>query len=63
MTKEETGKLMTYIKSLDQLCVFDESLNQIITEETESYFAGQKSAKEVASVIQSRAKIYLNENR
>lgn len=63
LTKEETGLVMDYIKSLDKMCAYNEDLNNIVTEETESYFAGQKSAKEVAEVIQSRAKIYVNENR
>jgi hypothetical protein len=34
----------------------------IITEETESYFAGQKSVDDVAGVIQSRIQLYINEN-
>jgi len=63
LTKEETGKLVEYIKSLDKLCAYNEALNNIVTEETEGYFAGQKTAKEVADIIQSRAKIYVSENR
>lgn len=63
LTKEETAGFMDYIMSLDKLCVYNEALNNIVTEETESYFAGQKSAEEVADVIQSRAKIYVSENR
>ena len=35
----------------------------IITEETESFFSGQKSAKDAADVIQNRIQIYVNENR
>lgn len=62
LTKEETGEFMDYLKSLDKLCIYNEALNNIITEETESYFAGQKTAEEVAEVIQSRAKIYVSEN-
>lgn len=62
LTKEETGEFVEYLKSLDKLCIYNEDLNNIITEETESYFAGQKSAEEVAGIIQSRAKIYVSEN-
>lgn len=40
----------------------DEELMQIISEETEAYFKGQKSAKETADIIQNRAKIYVSEN-
>lgn len=62
LTQEETGEFVEYLKSLDKMCIYNEALNNIITEECESYFAGQKSAKEVADIIQSRAKIYVSEN-
>ena len=62
LTKEESGKVLDYIKSLNTICTYNEDLNNIITEETESYFSGQKSVDEVVEVIQSRAKIYVSEN-
>ena len=62
LTQEETGEFIDYLMSLDKLCVYNEALNNIITEECESYFAGQKTAQEVADIIQSRAKIYVSEN-
>jgi hypothetical protein len=34
---------------------------EIISEEAEAYFSGNKSAKDVCSVIQSRVNIYINE--
>lgn len=37
-------------------------LNNIITEETEAFFKGQKSAKETAEIIQNRIHIYVKEN-
>lgn len=41
----------------------DEDLNNIISEETEPFFKGQKSAEEAANVIQNRIQVYVNENR
>ena len=35
---------------------------KIINEEAAAYFSGQKSVDEVASIIQSRIKIYVSEN-
>ena len=35
----------------------------IITEEAEAYFKGQKTLNEVADIIQSRATIYVNETK
>ena len=62
LTKEESAKVLDYIMSLDTLCTYNEALNNIITEETESYFSGQKSVDEVVKIIQSRAQIYVSEN-
>ena len=44
-------------------CGWDEELNKIVDEETQGYFKGQKSAKEVAGIIQSRLQIYINEKK
>lgn len=41
----------------------DDELRNIISEETEPFFKGQKSAAEVANVIQNRIQVYVNENR
>lgn len=63
MTDEEAEELFDYISSVNMAYYFDESLKNIITEEAAAFFAGQKSAAEVAEIIQSRAKIYINESR
>lgn len=41
----------------------DEQLTSIITEEADPFFKGQKSATDVANIIQNRIQIYVNENR
>lgn len=63
MTEEEIQKVEDFIFSLDQPVSYNEDLNKIIMEESASYFEGQKSAQEVAAIIQSRVSIYVNENR
>ena len=63
MTEEEVQEVEDFLFSLNQVTVYDDDLMNIITEEAEAYFEGQKSAKEVAAIIQSRAQIYVNENR
>lgn len=40
----------------------DEQLTSIITEEADPFFKGQKSAADVANIIQNRIQIYVNEN-
>ena len=41
----------------------DMTILQIIDEEAAAYFTGQKTAAEVAKVIQSRVRLYVDENR
>lgn len=41
----------------------DEELINIISEETEPFYKGQKSASDVANIIQNRIRVYVNENR
>lgn len=42
---------------------YDMSILDIVTEQAQAYFAGQKSADEVAKLVQSKANIYVNEQR
>ena len=63
-TKEEVDLTLSLIESAKPVAYSqgDEVLN-IISEEAAAYYKGQKSVDEVASVIQSRIKIYVGENK
>lgn len=63
MTEEEAEAFTQQLYELKNVANFDEALFQIIEEEAAAYFAGQKTAQEVSEIIQSRAQIYVNENR
>jgi len=63
LTQEQVDEITDYIMSVDKLAYYNEDVLNILNEEAAAYFAGQKSAKDVASVIQSRVQIYVNENR
>lgn len=63
MTEEETEKFKENLYSFTQIYNYDENLIQIIQEETAAFFNGQKNVGDVAGIIQSRAQIYVNENR
>ena len=63
LTKAEIDSYMNVIKSADKLVNYNESISDIIIEEAQSYFSGQKDAASVAKIIQSRVQIYVNENR
>lgn len=63
MTRQEADDFMEQLYSFKQISRYDDALSRIISEEAAAYFAGQKSAKDVAEIIQSRAQVYVNENR
>ncbi|MCL2254573.1 MAG: extracellular solute-binding protein [Lachnospiraceae bacterium] len=55
--------LRDLVERAEGIRAYDEQINKIISDEVESFFSGQKSAKEVAGVIQNRVQVYVNENR
>ena len=61
--EEEIAKLKELIGKIDHMERVDDQVLSIISEEAGAYFDGQKSVDDVVSVIQSRANIYMNENK
>lgn len=62
-TQEEVDAVKQLIEIVDGVMTNNEEINNIIREEAAAFFEGQKSAKDVADVVQSRVKIYVNENK
>ncbi|MCL2055316.1 MAG: extracellular solute-binding protein [Oscillospiraceae bacterium] len=62
-TDEDNAKIMDLINSANQIIRYDQGLSNIIIEETDFFFAGQKSARDVAEIIQNRASLYISEGR
>ena len=52
-----------FIYTVNRTAYYNEDIRNIIVEEAEAFFSGQKSAQDVADVIQSRAQVFVNENR
>lgn len=63
LTQDQIDDISAYIQSVNKLSYYNEDVMNIVNEESAAYFAGQKSARDVASIIQSRVQIYVNENR
>jgi len=59
----ETARLMDLVNNTTTLAGNDEELYNIVLQEAEAFFAGQKSAEDVANLIQSKLSIYINEKR
>lgn len=62
LTAEEVQVVKDFISSISLVYNVNESVNSIIQEEASAFYSGQKTAQEVADIIQSRVSIYVNEN-
>ena len=55
--------MLRFLESAEDIYSYDTAIMNIVFEETAPYFDGQKTAEEVADIIQSRIYIYVNENK
>lgn len=63
LSEAEIAGIKEFVKSVDRISSYSEDIQNIITEDAEPFFQGQKTAEEVAKIIQSRANIYINEKQ
>lgn len=61
ITQAEVDMLIEYFESVTKMTRYDQSIVDIVNEETALFFDGTKSVDETASIIQSRASIYMSE--
>ncbi len=61
LSKDEAEGLASFIKSVDKVDQSNDKVSEIIEEEVGAFMEGQKTAEEVADIIQSRVSIYLSE--
>ena len=62
MTEEQFEKLVTFLLSVNRRYYENEEIMNIVSEETEAFFAGDKTSEETAKVIQNRVQLYLDTN-
>ena len=63
LNDEQVGILRDIIDSVSYLITSYSEIDDIMNEETGALFSGQKSAKDVAGIIQNRISTYVSENR
>lgn len=63
MTEQEKEVVLDLLKNTTTFMRYDSSLSDIINEEIQPFFKGEKSAADAAKMIQSRATIYVNEQK
>ena len=63
LTQAEADQIMDIINSTTRVVDQNDELMNIILEDTQAYFAGQKSLDDVVRQLQSKMNIYINEQR
>lgn len=62
LTQEERDYAVSFVESITEHLSYNEEILNIISEEAAAYFSDQKTVDDVASIIQNRVNIYVNEN-
>ena len=60
-TENDIQTIRDLINSANKIRIFDRQINDIVMEEAQSFFSGNKSAEEVVDIIENRIRIYVNE--
>ena len=60
---EQVQQIRDLIESTTKVADYNQEILDIVSEQAAPFFAGQKSAEEVAKLVQSKANIYVNEQR
>jgi ABC-type glycerol-3-phosphate transport system substrate-binding protein len=59
--KEQVEEYRKIVEGATTLATYDQQIMLMVEEEIEAFFDNKKSAEEVAKIVQSRVKIYVNE--
>ncbi|NLV86001.1 MAG: hypothetical protein GX025_02090 [Clostridiales bacterium] len=63
LTDSDLNKLMNLLKSVNQTVHYDDKIFEIVIEEAEPYFFGDKDLDKVVPIIQNRVQILLDEKQ
>lgn len=63
MTQEQADKLWEAVSTCEKIMDNDTTIYDIVYEQAQAYYSGQKTAEEVARLIDSKVTIYINEQR
>lgn len=63
MSQAQIDQITDFVLTVDKCYYNNEDIINIVNEEAEAFFTGQKSAQEVVKIIQSRAQLYVDENQ
>lgn len=61
LNEENAGRFLTLLDAIDRVSIYDETVLRIIEEESAAFFAGDRTAAEIARIIQSKLSLYVAE--
>ena len=63
LNQAQIDQIVEMMTSTTKAVYFNNDIQNIISEDTAAFYEGQKSAEEVAKIIQSRAQLFVDEHR
>ena len=63
LTQEQVDQIRELMETTTKMADYDNSIIEIVTQQAAPFFEGQKSAEDVAKLVQSKVNIYVNEQR
>ena len=63
MSQEDYDKFMALLNNTTKMADYDESIMEIVMDEAQPFLAGKATAEKVARMVQSRVRLYVNEQR
>jgi len=63
LTEDQVQQIRELILTTTKVADYNQEILDIVKEQAAPFFAGQKTAQEVAKLVQSKANIYVNEQR
>ncbi len=63
LTQEQADKMLELINTTTRIQNYNQELIEIVRQEVKPYFEGQKTAQDVAKIVQSKVNIFVNEQR
>ena len=63
LTQEQADSIIQVIETCERVVNYDGAINDIVNEQVQAFFEGQKTIDEVCRLIQSKANLYVNEHR
>ena len=63
LSQEQVDQIRELLETTTKMADYDNDIIRIVTEQAAPFFEGQKSAEDVAKLVQSKVNIYVNEQR